>query len=779
MMDALREMISPGLLGDRKTTSCGFGLRVGDLGGRRKLAHADKHFSFGAFLSHYPDGRHQHHRRRVVSLHMLIGSGRVQARLYALAYNTGVLAMKSIVTATLMRPTTLRRAAALLLCVHACSALAQQASPERLLEYRNFSDVKVSPDGRRVAFVVTENDLARNAMESHLWVAELAGERSYQLTRGAERAAAPAWSPDGTRLGFLSDRGGAREVWIIAPDGGEAQPALPQSERAVTQFRWLPDGGGFLLLAPDGPRAAAMGRRPGSGPRGPGASPPADASPAEPIVVDAEPSYQRLYRFPLGSDRPEQLTRESFHVLDFDVSADGARVVMSTQSRPGPPNSQPSELRLQDLGSGETRTVITQPTPIDSPRFSPDGRSIAFLSNDHGSGEPRDVLNNTYLQVIRPDGSERRVLSGAVDEDVLGFEWAGDGRALHFWVFERTGNMVYRVPLASGEPRALEAFGEWALERGEGPSFSRDGRRGAVAVSNAQAPAEIHALEGGGRALRRLTDFNQAFAALAPQTEVVRYDAGDGLPLEALVVKPRDFEAGRRYPLLVVVHGGPPAVFTNGFNPRRNVYPIFSFAEAGYVLLLPNPRGSTGYGERFRRANIRDLGRGDFLDIMAGVDLLIEQGVADPDRLGMMGWSYGGQMAYWALTHTDRFKAISAGAGIVNLASHHGTGQAKGYGQHDAYWGATPWEDPPVYIEHSALFDAEHAKAPLLIQHGEKDPIVPVSQAYEFHAAAKRVGLPVEMVVYPGQGHGIDAPKLALDALKRNLDWFNRWLPAR
>ena len=644
----------------------------------------------------------------------------------------------------------------------------QVVSLEGLLGYRHLGNVRMAPDGTQAVFVAIESDLERNASNAHLWVTDFSSRQTRQLTVREERVAAPTWSPDGSQIAFLSNRSGPRQIWTMAPDGGEPPSAVPAQRLNITHFHWLPDGTGFAFLAPDPPI-----RRAGTGPLT-GAGPGARRPPPGPIVVDANPRYQRLYRQRVGEGQPELLTAENDHVTSFDVSADGGWVAMTTQPRPGPGFGMQSDVKLLGLASGDAIILVTSPTPIAAPQFSPDGQWVAFVSRDDPNA---NVLHNRYLQVVRADGSERRTLTRSVDENVLGFEWAGDGKSLVFWVYWGVANKAYRVERSGGEPQLLQAFAQdWSLERGEGVSFGNDGGRGAAALSNSESPAEVYLLEGGGRQLRRVTAINQAFAALAPQTEVLRYESDDGLALEALVVKPRDFQAGRRYPLLVVVHGGPPSVFSDAFAPRRGVYPIHAFANAGYVLLLPNPRGSTGYGERFRQANIRELGGGDFRDIMTGVDRLIEDGVADSSRMGMMGWSYGGQMSYWTLTHTDRFRAISAGAGIANLASHHGTGQAKGYGQHDAYWGVTPWEDPQIFIESSALFYIEHAKTPLLIQHGQNDTIVPVSQAHEFYAAAKRVGLPVEMVIYPGQPHVIQSPRFLLDGMQRNLAWFNRWL---
>ncbi len=473
----------------------------------------------------------------------------------------------------------------------------ESVSMERLLEYRHLGDLQMAPDGTQAAFVATENDLERNASHAHLWMVDFPSGQSRQLTMGDERAAAPTWTPDGTRIAFLSNRGGPRRIWTIAPDGGEPQQAMPAQPLNVTQYRWLPDGTGFVFLAPDPPAPAAMtGQPPGMG-RG------IQRSPTEPIVVDANPRYQRLYRHRIGAAQPDPLTRGNYHVTSLDISTEGGWVVMATQPRPGPGFGGHSDIMLLDLASGEARTLVTSPTSVASPQFSPDGQWVAFVSQDDPDA---NVLHNRYLQIVRADGSGRRTLSRPVDENVLGFEWAGDGESLIFWVYQGVVNRVYRVDRAGGEPQLLEAFaGDWSLERGGGVSFSHDGRSGAAALSNSGSPVEVYRLEAGSRQVHRVTAINQAFTELAPQTEVLSYTSEDGLDLEALVVKPRDFQPGRRYPLLVVVHGGPPGVFTNAFVPRRGVYPTFAFADAGYVLLLPNPRGSTGYGERFRKPTSR------------------------------------------------------------------------------------------------------------------------------------------------------------------------------
>ena len=332
---------------------------------------------------------------------------------------------------------------------------------------------------------------------------------------------------------------------------------------------------------------------------------------------------------------------------------------------------------------------------------------------------------------------------------------------------------AFSIDVAPGQYTAITALD--GLHLCKSFSFNKDGRTGAAVISDAHSPEEVYLIEDSGKSKRKLTQINKKFEGMAPKTEIIKYKSEDNLDIEGLVVKPKDFTEGKRYPLLVIVHGGPAGVFTYSFNPGRGAYPLHGFAEQGFVVFLPNPRGSTGYGESFRSANFQDLGGKDFVDIMTGVDILIEKGIADPDRMGLMGWSYGGFMSYWTVTHTDRFKAISAGAGLTNLISFYGTNDAEGAGL-ETYFGTNPWKNSQLLWDHSALQFIENAKTPLLIQHGGNDIRVPLAQAQEFYFAAIKVGLPVKMIVYPRQGHGIREPRLSLAAMEHNLEWFNKWL---
>jgi dipeptidyl aminopeptidase/acylaminoacyl peptidase len=256
------------------------------------------------------------------------------------------------------------------------------------------------------------------------------------------------------------------------------------------------------------------------------------------------------------------------------------------------------------------------------------------------------------------------------------------------------------------------------------------------------------------------------------RTETIRWQSSDDFEIEGLVTFPLGYKAGERYPLLVIVHGGPMGVFTQTFDGSASTYPVAAFAERGFAILRPNVRGSSGYGKKFRYANHADWGGGDFRDLMTGVDHLIEREIADPERLGIMGWSYGGYMTAWTITQTNRFRAASVGAGVTNLMSFTGTADIPGF--LPDYFGGEFWEQPNLYRQHSPMSHVKGVTTPTLIQHGEKDERVPLSQGQELYNALKRQGRKTKMIVYPRTPHGIEEPRLLLDCMRRNLEWFEQ-----
>jgi dipeptidyl aminopeptidase/acylaminoacyl peptidase len=364
-----------------------------------------------------------------------------------------------------------------------------------------------------------------------------------------------------------------------------------------------------------------------------------------------------------------------------------------------------------------------------------------------------------------------RNISEKFDERISGGQqWSPDGRWIYFLASEKAAQRLFRIRVGSGDCEPVIKHDQQGVTGGF--SFNRDHHALVVSFSDPQTPEEMYRWNPSSGELTKLTEINQAFMGTAPITETLRYRTPDGLDLEGLVIKPKDYQPGKRYPLLVIAHGGPMAAFDYAFAPRRGAYAIHTFSEQGYILFLPNVRGSTGYGDRVRRANVA-WGISDFPDLMQGVGILIKQGVADPGRMGIMGWSYGGYMTAWAVTQTDRFKAASMGAGVSNLHSTWGSSDLP-YSL-DFYIGQ-PWNKTNDYMKQSPLSYVEKVTTPLLIQNGERDDRVEPAQAKQFYVALKRLGKNVQWIIYPRQGHGITEPRLIHDSLERNLHWFNRWL---
>ena len=285
----------------------------------------------------------------------------------------------------------------------------------------------------------------------------------------------------------------------------------------------------------------------------------------------------------------------------------------------------------------------------------------------------------------------------------------------------------------------------------------------------------------GSNSPRQLTFTNPQLDMVAlAKMKAIRWKSKDGLEIEGVLILPPGYKKGDKLPLLTYIHGGPAFQFSLGFTvyppgpPQASRYPVHVLAGQGYAIFCPNPRGSAAYGEKFRKANVKDWGGGDYQDIMSGVDHLIAEGIADPERLGVMGWSYGGYMTSWVITQTHRFKAASVGAGVTNLASMYGHTDIPLF--MERYFGGPPWKQAKLYTDHSPMTFAGNIKTPTLIQHGEKDERVPLAQGQELYAALKRLGVPAEFAVYPRQAHNPQEPRLQADVLQRNVDWFNRWL---
>jgi dipeptidyl aminopeptidase/acylaminoacyl peptidase len=633
-------------------------------------------------------------------------------------------------------------------------------TPELAIQVKRVGSVVPSPDGRMVVYQVGSAIMDEETSEwrTHVFLARADGSESRQLTRGENSATSPAWSPDGRWIAFLSSRTEKRNVWRIPVDGGEAEQ-VTDAPGSVGSFRWSPDGTRVAFTMTD-PQTDEEERR--------------IREHDDARVVDANIKMSRLYVTNVGADvdgrSGRALTEGGMSVTDFDWSPNGRTVVFSHSLSPkANDNYTVADLAIVDVETGHVSDLATSGARETAPRYSRDGQWIAFNKSD----DPMTWAFMSDVHIIAPDGTGERALHQTFDRQPNIVGWSADDRSILVSESRGTISQLSAVPVDGGAPRDISAADRMV----SGVTLNTSGSHlGFVSQSPAEPPEAFVS------AAASLTPVQVSQAQTIPavsigRSEVVRWKSDDGMDVEGLLTYPVGYREGEPVPMLVVVHGGPTGVFTQSFIGSAGSYPIAAFTGHGYAVLRANPRGSSGYGKDFRYANYGDWGGGDYRDIMTGVDAMIERGVADPDRLGVMGWSYGGYMTSWIITQTDRFKAASVGAGLPNLMSFSGTADVPDFVVD--YFGGEFWEEPEAWQAHSALFNIDGVTTPTLIQHGEEDRRVPISQAYELRNALSRQDVDVTMVVYPRQPHGIQEPKLQLDAMHRNLSWFDRWVLGR
>ncbi|MFN0051563.1 MAG: prolyl oligopeptidase family serine peptidase, partial [Planctomycetales bacterium] len=658
---------------------------------------------------------------------------------------------------------------ALLACLTAPALGAQRPAgwtPELALKVKSISEPALSPDGSRVAFVVSTPmmDGEKSEWLPHIHLVGADGAHPLQLTRGDKSATAPAWSPDGQWIAFLSPRTGPKaNLWRIRVQGGEAEQ-LTDEKGGITSYDYSPDGSQIAFLMPD-PRSDLEER--------------ADREKRDAFVVNENFKRSRLYVVSMQANaegkRPvRKLTVGDLHVggllggRNFDWSPDSSRIVFTHQPTPLVDDWQKTDLSLVDVATTKITPLATTPAAETQPMFSPDGKLIACTVSEI----PPQWAFAARVQLLTPAGEVVRLLAETQDMKPSLVGWSQDGRSILVSETHRTLQRLSALPIDGSGPIDLSPADRMILQ----PALNVHRTHVAFVSEAADRPLEVFVSRSDGAEPRQVSHVQELPALPIGKTEVITWNSTDGRPIEGLLTYPTDYSAGVRVPLLVIVHGGPTGVFTQTCIVGRGPYPIAVFASRGYAVLRCNVRGSSGYGKEFRFANYQDWGGGDYRDIMSGVDALIERRIADADRLGVMGWSYGGYMASWIITQTKRFKAASVGAGVTNLMSFTGTADIADFIPN--YMGGEFWDEFERWRRHSAMFQIKGASTPTLIQHGDKDLRVPISQGYELHNALKRQGVPVKMVVYPRQPHSITEPKLQLDAAQRNVEWFDQWLGA-
>ncbi len=632
-------------------------------------------------------------------------------------------------------------------------------TPELQMQYKGVGQVAISPDGARVAYVVTEPIMEGEKSEylSHIWLARSDGSGAFQFTRGDKSASSPAFSPDGQYLAFSSARSEKNQVWVMPLAGGEAWQVTDEKE-GVGGFKWSPDGTRIAFTMSD-----------------------LDTEEEEKakkekyyvIRVDQDFKYRHLYVVDLGdgTDGPAEslrLTQGDFHVTGMDWSPDGSRLAFSHQADPRINTGRLSgDLAVVIVDGAAIKQVVTTGGIESQPQWSPDGRWIAYVST---GDQPEPIgLGDVYLTT--PDGDESRRLASTPDRGPGLLTWTGDSRALLVTEAIGTERHLIRLPVDGSAHEVLTqqvgVYGAFA--------FADDERRMAFTYQEPDLPADVYVSGPGGTDATQLSDVHAGVPRpKMGKTELLSWTSPDGTEIEGLLTYPVGYEDGTRVPLILNVHGGPAGVYSQSFTGGPSIYMIQTWAQDGFAVLRPNPRGSAGYGKEFRYANFRDWGYGDLDDLLAGVDLTVEMGVAHADSLLLMGWSYGGYMTSFAVTRTDRFRAASMGAGLPNLVSMTTTTDIQDYLV--AHMGSEFWEDFDTYEKHSAIYQIESIKTPMQVIHGENDKRVPFTQGQEFYRALDRKGVPTEMIVLPRTPHGPREPKLLMSVQPIIMEWFETHL---
>lgn len=617
--------------------------------------------------------------------------------------------------------------------LHPAATGTEPLTPERAVHFRRISDLQFSPDASALACVVSEATDA--GPEAHIWMADIARGQFHQFTFSSRSDSAPQWSPDGKRLAFLSSRGGDSQVWAMPIDGGEAS-RITAAPRGVTAFRWSPDGTRMAYLAA---RAAAH------------------SEPSDPVVADREQDLEQVWLVDVASRQARQLTDRAMRIDELAWPAQHLLALATEHPRS---DAWDREIYRIDVASGSFAVIARPPPPIARLVPSPSGRAVAFTGTATQGPIPHDLF------VLEAGAVQDR--SAALDRAVLDARWQDEATTV---VRVATGFATALYRLRAGQPPtpidlpySVRAF-----------DVAHDGTIAFVGVGFDRLPElYVKPRDGAVYPLGRVQDASWDRAALVAP-EIFGFASEGGVRIEAALFKPVHTAPGRRDPLVLLVHGGPNSSFSADYF-WFNAWPQLLVAH-GYQVLLVNPRGSTGYGEAFAKADRGDEGGGDYRDVMAALDHVLARGQADPARLGIGGWSYGGQMTAWAIGHTARFSAAVVGAGVFDQAAEFGTENGMAA---DEWQFGTPWSNPEVFARNSPATFIGHAKTPTLILHGDADRNNPIGQSQALYRALKHLGVEAEFVVYPGEPHLPRRADHQRDILERMLRWFDGHLgPAK
>ncbi|MFZ9661425.1 MAG: prolyl oligopeptidase family serine peptidase [Chitinophagaceae bacterium] len=634
-------------------------------------------------------------------------------------------------------------------------------TPDQCLKLKNISSTIVSPDGSKVLYSVREAIITDDRSEyiNNIWLCNADGGNHIQLTKGDKNSSNPAWSPDGKWISFTSSREGKNNLYVMSIAGGEAEK-ITDVKSGIGVYKWSNNGKmiAFTMLDPTSDKEEKNKKAKNDW-----------------YYMDEDVKQNRLYVLWLnqkdssGKRIQKLLTKENYNVNTFSWSADDEQIVFSHGKSPKANEGQNQDISIAEVKKETCKVLMNTGGNEANPIYSPDGNSFAY---EFVPG-PVDWPGAKYIFVYNTKDGKSSQLKSTPNEGPELIGWSADGKNVIVLEGNKTLNSIYFLNADGG------GLDEWSKNEKSFITSATISIKGTFISFQLQNPSSLpqaYISDIKSYEPLKLTSLNADVSDRAfPKTEVVRWKGADGKEIEGLLTYPINYIAGTKVPLILNVHGGPAGVFTqNCVAANSGTYPIAAFAEMGYAILRPNPRGSTGYGTAFRTANRADWGGKDYIDLMNGVDYLIKIGIADENKTGIMGWSYGGFMSSWTVGHTNRFKAASIGAPVVDLQHQNLTDDIEGF--LPSYFKSQPWENWSLYDAHSPLRFVQNVSTPVMLQHCEGDQRVPISNGIMFYNALRRRGVPVKFLVLPRQAHGPTEPAINLKIMQSNLEWFSSYI---
>jgi len=650
-----------------------------------------------------------------------------------------------------------------------------------LARFRNVGDPQVSPEGQWVAYTVSTIDAKEDKSSTHIWMVRCDGTNDRQITFSNDSEGSPRWSPDGKYLAFTSSRSSGKpgvrgnQVWLLDRSGGEAYQ-LTELKGRLAGFEWSPDSKRLALLIgdpdPDAPDPSAT-PAPGTPPKAP-----------KPIVIDRyrykqdvqgyllSGRHTYIYLYDIATKKLDRLTKSKWDESSISWSPDGSRIAFMTNHADDPDRDPSAQLYVTDATAGATEKLLTTPDNRASrtrPEWSPDGKWIAFLEGDE---KKYGAYGMEHLSIVAADGStppQRVASSEALDRGVSQPRWSDDGKNIYAVVTDDMSAYGARIPVGAGSAVPIT---DKPIVLGQRHSA---GSCAVVISGDDNHPNEIYSASVAGSKLKfhPLTHQNDALMAelQIPVTEEVKFKSKDGTEVHGLLTYPVGYLKGTKVPFLLRIHGGPNGQDQHSFAIERQV-----FAANGYAVLAVNYRGSSGRGQKYSRSIFADWGHYEVEDLEAGVDRVIAMGVADPDRMGVGGWSYGGILTDYMIATDTRFKAATSGAGTAFTVAFYGTDQY--IIQYDYEigppWNPKAWE---TYVKISYPFlHADRIKTPTLFLGGERDFNVPVQGGQQMYQALRSLGIDTQLIIYPNEFHGITRPSYVKDRYQRYLDWYDKYV---